>query len=441
MNHKNTLPASSVVTLAALVAGCAPGGPPEMPPPEVNVALIEARPIVEWDAYDGRIAAIDSVELRPRVTGYLAGVHFREGSEVAKGALLFTVDDREYRAALASAQANTARAQTRVEVARTEFARSEKLKVARAVSEEELETRRGELRQAAADLKAAEAQQRQAELNFEFTRLRAPIAGYVSSAAVRPGNLVAAGSTVLTTLVSVDPVYVEFEGDERMYLKYQAMSRNGERPSSRDARNPVRVGLADEPGYPHEGEMVFVDNALDPSTGTIRARAVLANNDRVFTPGMFARVQLLGSGEREAILVNPRALLTDQDRRYVYVVGEDGKAMRRDVQLGGEAEGMRIVREGLKNGDRVVINGVRKIFFPGMPVKPLVVPMDQPDFAPAQAGASPAEAPAAKPDAAAPAADAPAKAATAMPAADAAAGSANAGTAAPAKSGDAAAAR
>jgi len=203
----------------------------------------------------------------------------------------------------------------------------------------------------------------------------------------------------------------------------------------------VRVGLADEPGYPHEGEMVFVDNALDPSTGTIRARAVLANNDRVFTPGMFARVQLLGSGEREAILVNPRALLTDQDRRYVYVVGEDGKAMRRDVQLGGEAEGMRIVREGLKNGDRVVINGVRKIFFPGMPVKPLVVPMDQPDFAPAQAGASPAEAPAAKPDAAAPAADAPAKAATAMPAADAAAGSANAGTAAPAKSGDAAAAR
>ena len=313
--------------------------------------------------------------------------------------------------------------------------------MARAVSEEELETRRGELRQAAADLKAAEAQQRQAELNFEFTRLRAPIAGYVSSAAVRPGNLVAAGSTVLTTLVSVDPVYVEFEGDERMYLKYQAMSRNGERPSSRDARNPVRVGLADEPGYPHEGEMVFVDNALDPSTGTIRARAVLANNDRVFTPGMFARVQLLGSGEREAILVNPRALLTDQDRRYVYVVGEDGKAMRRDVQLGGEAEGMRIVREGLKNGDRVVINGVRKIFFPGMPVKPLVVPMDQPDFAPAQAGASPAEAPAAKPDAAAPAADAPAKAATAMPAADAAAGSANAGTAAPAKSGDAAAAR
>jgi multidrug efflux system membrane fusion protein len=382
------------LAVVLLLAGCAPGGPPEMPPPEVNVAVVAAKPVTEWDGFDGRIAAIESVEIRPRVSGYLAGVHFRDGSEVAKGALLFTVDDREYRAALASAQANTARAATRVSVARTEYARSEKLKAARAVSEEELETRRGELQQAEADLKAAQAQEQQSALNMEFTRIRAPIAGYVSAAAVRPGNLVQAGTTLLTTLVSIDPVYVEFEGDERMYLKYQQMSRNGERPSSRDARNPVRVGLADEQGYPHEGEMVFVDNALDPSTGTIRARAVLPNKDRIFTPGLFARVRLLGSGQREAILVNERALLTDQDRRYVFVVGDDGKAMRRDIQLGGEAEGMRIVREGLKPGDRVVVNGVRKIFFPGMPVKPVVVPMDQPTLEPAPAaGAAPAAAP------------------------------------------------
>jgi multidrug efflux system membrane fusion protein len=382
----------ALVALAALaaVAGCAPGGPPEMPPPEVNVAVVAARPIAEWDTYDGRIAAIESVELRPRVTGYLAGVHFREGGEVQKGALLFTVDDREYRAALASAQANSARAATRLEVARTEYARSEKLKAARAVSEEELETRRGELRQAEAELKSAQAQERQAELDVEFTRVRAPITGYASLAAVRPGNLVVEGQTLLTTIVSVDPVYVEFQGDERMYLKYQAMSRNGERPSSRDARNPVRVALADEQGFPHEGEMVFVDNALDPATGTIRARALLPNKDRVFTPGLFARVQLLGSGKRDTILVNERALLTDQDRRYVYVVGDDGKAMRRDVKLGGQAEGLRVVREGLKPGDRVVINGVRKIFFPGMPVKPVVVPMDQPDFAPPQSAGAPA---------------------------------------------------
>jgi len=377
------------MSLASLAfVGCAPGGPPQMPPPEVNVSQVVTQPITEWDGFDGRIVAVETVEIRPRVSGYLAGVHFRDGSEVAKGALLFTVDDREYRAALASAKANTTRATTRVAVARTEFARSEKLKAARAVSEEELETRRGELQQAEADLKAAQAQEQQAALNVEFTRIRAPIAGYVSSAAVRPGNLVTAGTSLLTTLVSIDPVYVEFEGDERMYLKYQQMSRSGERPSSRDARNPVRVGLADEQGYPHQGEMVFVDNALDPGTGTIRARALLPNKDRVFTPGLFARVQLLGSGQRQAILVNERALLTDQDRRYVYVVGDDNKAMRRDVQLGGEAEGLRIVREGLKPGDRVIVNGVRKIFFPGMPVKPVVVPMDQPEFAPPPAQAA-----------------------------------------------------
>ncbi len=377
---------------AALLSGCAPGGPPEMPPPEVSVAEVVAKPITQWDSYDGRIAAIESVEIRPRVSGYLEGVHFRDGSEVAKGALLFTVDDREYRAVLGSAQANTARAATRVEVARTEYQRSEKLKAARAVSEEELETRRGELRQAEADLTATQAQARQAALNLEFTRIRAPITGYISAAAVRPGNLVTAGTTLLTTLVSIDPVYVEFEGDERMYLKYQKMSRDGERPSSRDARNPVRVGLADEQGYPHQGEMVFVDNALDPGTGTIRARALLPNADRMFTPGLFARVQLLGSAQHDAILVHERALLTDQDRRYVYVVGADSKAMRRDIKLEGEAEGLRVVSEGLKPGDRVIVNGVRKIFFPGMPVKPVLVPMDQPGLEPAPA---PAPAPAA----------------------------------------------
>ena len=372
--------AAPITMLASLsFVGCAPGGPPQLPPPEVSVAPVLAKRIADWDSFDGRIAAIDSVEIRPRVSGYLAGVHFREGSEVAKGALLFTVDDREYRAALASSRANTARATTRADVARAEAQRSEKLKAARAVSEEELETRRGELRQAEADVQAARAQEQQSALNVEFTRIRAPIAGYVSSAAVRPGNLVSAGSTLLTTLVSIDPVYVEFEGDERMYLKYQDMSRSGERRSSRDARNPVRVGLANEQGYPHEGEMVFVDNALDPGTGTIRARAVLSNKDRTFTPGLFARVQLLGSGERDALLVHERAVLTDQDRKYVYVVGADNKATRRDVQLGSQAGALQVVREGLTAGDRVVVNGVRKIFFPGMPVRPIQVPMDQPE--------------------------------------------------------------
>lgn len=383
-----TVPALRVLlpsVAALLLAACGAGGPPQLPPPAVSVAEVVQQPVTEWDPYEGRITAIESVELRPRVSGYLAGVHFREGSQVAKGALLFTVDDREYRAALDSARANTARAATRADVARIEAERAEKLRAGRAISDEELESRRGELRQAEADVAAARAQERQAALNVEFTRITAPIAGVASSARVRPGNLVNAGETLLTTVVSVDPIYVEFEGDERMYLRYQAMARRGERPSSRDARNPVRVGLADEDGYPHQGEMVFVDNALDPGTGTIRARAQLSNKDGVFTPGLFARVQLQGGGPRDALLINERAVLTDQDRKFVYVVGNDNLAQRRDVVLGARADGLRVVTSGLAAGDRVVVNGVRKIFFPGMPVAPSVVPMDKPDAAPAPA--------------------------------------------------------
>jgi multidrug efflux system membrane fusion protein len=327
------------------------------------------------------------VEIRPRVGGYLAGVHFREGAEVAKGALLFTIDDREYRAALDSAQANTARAQTRLDVARTELARTQKLAAVKAASAEELEQRQGEAQQAEADLKASQAQARQAELNVEFTRISAPVAGRVGAALVRPGNLVAAGTSVLSTVVSLDPVYVAFDGDERMYLKYQQMARQGERQSSRDAANPVRVGLSTEDGYPHVGEMVFVDNALDPSTGTIHAKALLPNPDRVFTPGLFARVQLLGSGTYDALLVHDRAVLTDQDRKFVYVLGPNNSATRRDVVLGPVVDGLRIVKSGLQAGDKVVVNGSRKIFFPGMPVAPFEVPMDQPELAKPQPAA------------------------------------------------------
>jgi membrane fusion protein, multidrug efflux system len=382
IRNRSVLVPAVVALAVAMLTACAQGGPPQMPPPAVNVAQVVSELISEWDPYDGRIAAIDSVEIRPRVTGYLAATHFREGGRVAKGALLFTVDDREYQAALASARANTARAGIRADVARLEAARSEKLKAARAVSEEELESRRGELRQAEADVAAARAQERQAALNVEFTQIRSPIAGLVSSARVRPGNLVSAGTTLLTTVVSTDPVYVEFEGDESMYLKYQDLARAGERKSSRDARNPVRVGLANESGYPHEGEMVFVDNVLDPATGTIRVRAQLSNKDGTFTPGLFARVQLLGSGEHPAMLIHERAVLTDQDRKYVYVVGEDNLAQRKDVRLGAQIGAMRVVLSGVAAKDRVVVNGVRKIFFPGMPVAPQLVPMDKPDYEP-----------------------------------------------------------
>lgn len=360
---------------ASLVACGGGGGPPEFPPPEVEVAQVLQDTVTEWDQFSGHIEAIDSVELRPRVSGYLQQVHFTEGGRVAKGDVLFSIDAREYQAALETARADLSRARTRHELAQTEAARAQKLAAIKAISAEELEQRDGEVAQAAADIRAAEARVRQAALNVEFAQITAPIDGRIGAAMVKPGNLVQAGQTVLTTLVSIDPVYVAFEGDEGVYLRYQALARAGNRPSSRDARNPVRVGLADDEGFPREGEMVFVDNQLDPRTGTIRARALLDNADGSLTPGLFARVQLLGRSGYPAMLIDERAILTDQDRKYVYVVGEDNTAQRRDLQLGRQFEGLRVVIEGLQASDRVVVNGTRKIFYPGAPVQPVEVAM------------------------------------------------------------------
>jgi membrane fusion protein, multidrug efflux system len=229
---------------------------------------------------------------------------------------------------------------------------------------------------------AARANAAQANLNLEFTRIHAPFAGRAGEALVKPGNLVAPNTTLLTTLVSVDPVYVTFVGDERAYLRYAQLVRSGNRENPRTAPTPVRVGLANEEGFPHEGTMDFVDNALNPATGTIRARAIVPNPEGRFTPGLFARVRLLGESKDNALLIHEQAVLTDQDRRYVYVVGDKNSAERRDVALGPVVEGLRVVESGLKPGDKVIINGMRKIFFPGQPVKPHVVPMDKPNQPP-----------------------------------------------------------
>ena len=376
---------------ALLLAGCGGGGgPPEFPPPEVNVAVVSNSEVTEWDSFSGHIEAIDMVELRPRVSGYLEQVHFTEGGLVEKDDLLFSIDAREYRAAADSARADVARAQTRVDLAQTEVARADKLAAVKAISAEEVEQRRGELLQARADLKAAQARVTQAQLNVDFSSIRAPISGRIGAAMIKPGNLVQAGQSVLTTLASVDPVYVSFEGDERVYLRYQSLAREGLRPSSRDARNPVKVGLSDDAGYPLTGEMVFVDNQLDPRTGSIRARALLPNPDGRLTPGLFARVKLLGTGGYQALLIHERAILTDQDRKYVYVIGPENRALRKDVTLGAQVDGLRVVKSGLEAGDRVVVNGTRKIFYPGAPVSPVEVPMDDPEKVvapPAQAAA------------------------------------------------------
>jgi len=389
--HTRLISFAGAAVAALLLAGCGGGGgPPEFPPPEVNVAVVSNSEVTEWDSFSGHIEAIDMVELRPRVSGYLEQVHFTEGGLVEKDDLLFSIDAREYRAAADSARADVARAQTRVDLAQTEVARADKLAAVKAISAEEVEQRRGELLQARADLKAAQARVTQAQLNVDFSSIRAPISGRIGAAMIKPGNLVQAGQSVLTTLASVDPVYVSFEGDERVYLRYQSLAREGLRPSSRDARNPVKVGLSDDAGYPLTGEMVFVDNQLDPRTGSIRARALLPNPDGRLTPGLFARVKLLGTGGYQALLIHERAILTDQDRKYVYVIGPENRALRKDVTLGAQVDGLRVVKSGLEAGDRVVVNGTRKIFYPGAPVSPVEVPMDDPEKVvapPAQAAA------------------------------------------------------
>jgi multidrug efflux system membrane fusion protein len=367
----------------ALLTGChssnaeSPQGPP---PPEVTVAEVVAREVVHWDEFSGRVTAVETVEVRPRVSGYLEQVAFTEGQEVDRGQVLFVIDPRPYRAEFDGAQAELERARTRAELARTEFARARKLRETLAISQEILDQRAAAQEESEAAIRAAEAAVETARLNLEFTEVRSPIAGRAGRAVVTEGNLVNTGSngTLLTTVVSIDPVHVYFEGDEQTYLRYSSLARRDEGPGARAARTPVRVGLADEEGFPHQGTLDFVDNTLDPATGTITARAVLENGDRAFTPGLFARVQVRAGGERPALLIDERAVLTDQDRKYVYVLGADSTAQRRDVVLGRQVDGLREVNRGLAAGDQVIVHGVQKIFFPGMPVIPREGVMGEP---------------------------------------------------------------
>ncbi len=345
------------------------------PAPEVSVAQVLSKPVRAWDEFTGRVAAVETVELRPRVSGYVERVAYEEGQEVRKGDLLFLIDQRPYRAELARAEAGLAQARSEAALARTQDERAQTLADAHAVSQEEVDARRAAVAQTSAAVRAAEAAVTNARLNLQFTEVRAPIDGRAGRALVTVGNLAQADATSLTTLVSLDPVHVYFEADEQAYLRYNELARRGEREES---RNPVRIGLANEDGYPHAGTVDFVDNQVDPNTGTIRARAVVRNPDRVFTPGLFARVQLEGTGRFEALLIDEKAVLTDQDRKYVYVLGPGNTAVRKDVELGRSVDGLRVVNGGLSPEDKVIVNGVQKVFFAGMPVKPQLVEMDEP---------------------------------------------------------------
>ena len=371
------LAAVLLVTLAAtLLTACgsdASQGPP--PAPAVSVAEVVTRDVNSSEEFTGRVEAAETVAIRPRVAGYIQRVRYDEGREVAKGDVLFVIDQRPYRAELARAEAELARARAQASLARSEATRAGTLLEAQAISQEEYDRSIGADAQVKAGVRAAEAAAEMARLNLEFTEVRSPIAGRAGRALVTEGNLVEPGATVLTTVVSLTPVYVYFDGDEQVFLRSADLSRDG-------ARNAVFVGLSNEEGYPHEGVLDFVDNQVDPQTGTIRSRAVLDNHDRAFTPGLFARVRLQGSESHSALLVDDKAILTDQDRKFVYVLGPENRALRRDVTLGRAVEGLRVVSTGLTAGDQVIVHGVQKVFFAGMPVAPQRIAMGDPPAAP-----------------------------------------------------------
>jgi membrane fusion protein, multidrug efflux system len=366
------------VLVAIAIVGCGSkaaenaGAPP---PPEVSVATVLSQQVRQWDDFTGRVAAVETVELRPRVSGYVQRVAYKEGEEVHKGDLLFVIDQRPYRAALDRALADLERARSEARLAQTQDVRAQQLIEAKAISREEFETRKAATAQGNAGVRAAEAAVATARLDLQFTDVRSPIDGRAGRALVTEGNLAQADTTALTTVVSQDPMYVYFESDEQTYLRYAELARNGQRA---DSHNPVRVGLAGETGYPHAGVVDFVDNQVDPNTGTIRARAVLRNADRMLTPGLFARVQIEGSAEFKAMLVDDKAVITDQDRKYVYVLGPHDTAVRKDIVTGREIDGLRVVTSGLAPKDTVIVNGVQKVFFPGMQVTPKQVAMGTP---------------------------------------------------------------
>lgn len=356
--------------LVALVVGAvilAAGGgcsrkpaPPPAAKPVVYFVPAIGRSVVEWDEYTGRLEATDRVEVRARVGGFLESVQFKDGQFVKEGDLLFVVDPRPYAARYEQVAAEAKQAEARLQLAQLNDQRTQKLATNKVIAQEEIDSRRNELLLAQAALQAAQAALNDARLDLEFTQVRAPIAGRIDRALVTRGNLVNS-ETVLTTIVSLDPIYCYFEADERAYLKYQRLDREGARPSSRRAPNPVELQLADETDFPHRGHMDFVENALDEQTSTIRGRAVFSNPDLQLTPGLFARVRLQGSGRYDAVLVPDLAIVTDQSNKFVNVVKSDGTVDYRPVTLGPLFEGLRIVRSGIAVGDKVITRGLQRV--------------------------------------------------------------------------------
>lgn len=333
------------------------------PAPTVTVAQPLIRNVVEWDDYTGRFEASQAVEIRPRVSGQLVGIHFRDGDFVGRGQLLFTIDPRPFEAALAEAQARLAAARSALALAQSEYARAARLIDDEAVSQEEVDSLRAAVRSRGAEVAAAQAVVRQRSLDLEFTRVRAPIAGRVSDRRIDIGNLVAANESMLTTVLALDPIYFSFDGSEALALRARRERREGE-PAAAD----VEIRLQDESDYEWRGRVDFTDNAIDEGSGTLRGRAVIANPDHFLTPGMFGNMRLSSGTARNAMLIPDAAVQTDQARKIVLVVERDGAVGVRPVQPGARIGTLRSIRSGLRANDRVIVEGVQ-FARPGTPVQ------------------------------------------------------------------------
>ncbi|MBM3527005.1 MAG: efflux RND transporter periplasmic adaptor subunit [Alphaproteobacteria bacterium] len=382
MTQSRRVASVAPLLLAAALAACGQN-PPQAnapPPPTVTVAKPVQRGVVDHDEYVGRFVAIDSVEVRARVSGYLEKIHFRDGQMVKEGDLLFSIDRRPFQNALDQARANLAQSRANQTFAEADYKRGELLVRDRTMTEQAFEQRKQAYASATASVTANEASVRQAELDMQFTELRAPVSGRIGDRRVSPGNLVTGGTsgttTLLASIVSLDPIRFEFTFDEASYLRYERFSRSGKEVTGREGGVNVALKLIDEPKFDHSGYMDFVDNVIDRTSGTIRGRAVFSNPNGVFIPGMFGRIRVPGSPSYVAVLVPDSAVGSEQVRKFVYVVGPDDTAAIRYVTLGSLNGGLRVIKDGLTADDRIVVNGLMRVR-PGQKVTPQAQPAAQ----------------------------------------------------------------
>lgn len=367
--------AALAFTLASMLAACGESqrAQPTPPPPTVTVATPVQRNVIDYDEYVGRFVAVDTVEVRARVSGYLDGVHFNDGQIVKQGDLLFTIDKRPFQNALDQARANLTLARSNLIYTEADLARGQQLLRDKTIAEQIYEQRAQAKRNAEASVQANEAAVRQAELDLQFTELRAPVTGRIGDRRVSPGNLITGGTsgntTMLATIVSLDPIRLEFTFDEAAYLRYERFANSGREVTSRSGSVIVSLRLIDEADFVHRGYMDFVDNVIDKASGTIRGRAVFSNPEQVFTPGMFARVRVPGSPAYPALLIPDSAIASEQARKYVLVVDGENTAQQRYVTTAQLVNNLRVIKDGLKAEDRIIVNGLMRAR-PGAKVTP-----------------------------------------------------------------------